>query len=87
MSTGAGSLTGIPLYHKAFDLPLDGVLHTSCPNFWKYGNPGESEEEFTNRMVKDLEDLILIEGPDTIAAFIAEPVMGTGGVIVPTRDY
>jgi L-2,4-diaminobutyrate transaminase len=87
VSAAAGSLTGIPLYHKAFDLPLDGVLHTSCPNFWKYGNPGESEEEFTNRMVKDLEDLILIEGPDTIAAFIAEPVMGTGGVIVPTRDY
>jgi len=87
VSAAAGSLTGIPLYHKAFDLPLDGVLHTSCPNFWKYGNPGESEEEFTNRMVKDLEDLIIIEGPGTIAAFIAEPVMGTGGVIVPTRDY
>ena len=87
VSAAAGSLTGIPLYHKAFDLPLDGVLHTSCPNFWKFGNPDESEEEFTNRMVKDLEDLILIEGPDTIAAFIAEPVMGTGGVIIPTRDY
>ena len=87
VSAAAGSLTGIPLYHKAFDLPLDGVLHTSCPNFWKFGNPDESEEEFTNRMVKDLEDLILIEGPETIAAFIAEPVMGTGGVIIPTRDY
>ena len=87
VSAAAGSLTGIPLYHKAFDLPFDGILHTSCPNFWKYGNSGESEEEFTNRMVKDLEDLILSEGPDTVAAFIAEPVMGTGGVIVPTREY
>ena len=87
VSAAAGSLTGIPLFHKAFDLPFDGILHTSCPNFWKYGNSGESEEEFTNRMVKDLEDLILSEGPDTVAAFIAEPVMGTGGVIVPTREY
>jgi len=86
-SAAAGSLTGIPVYHKAFDLPFDGILHTSCPNFWKFGNPNESEEEFTNRMVKDLEDLILKEGPDTIGGFIAEPVMGTGGVIVPTREY
>ncbi|MBE04672.1 MAG: aspartate aminotransferase family protein [Gammaproteobacteria bacterium] len=86
-SAAAGSLTGIPVYHKAFDLPFDGILHTSCPNFWKFGNPNESEEEFTNRMVKDLEDLILKEGPDTIGGFIAEPVMGTGGVIVPTKEY
>ena len=86
-SAAAGSLTGIPVYHKAFDLPFDGILHTSCPNFWKFGNLNESEEEFTNRMVKDLEDLILKEGPDTIGGFIAEPVMGTGGVIVPTREY
>ena len=87
VSAAAGSLTGIPLYHKAFDLPFDGVLHTSCPNYWKYGNPGESEEEFTSRMINDLEKLILSEDPDTIAAFIAEPVMGTGGVIIPTQDY
>ena len=87
VSAAAGSLTGIPLYHKAFDLPFDGVLHTSCPNFWKFGNPGETEEEFTDRMIKDLEDLILREGPETVAAFIAEPVMGTGGVIIPTREY
>ncbi|MBJ26899.1 MAG: aspartate aminotransferase family protein [Alphaproteobacteria bacterium] len=86
-SAAAGSLTGIPVYHKAFDLPFDGVLHTSCPNYWKFGEPNESEEEFTSRMLKDLEDLILKEGPDTIAGFIAEPIMGTGGVIVPTREY
>lgn len=83
----SGSLTGIPSYHKAFDLPVDGVLHTSCPHYYGFGQPGESEAAFADRMVADLEALIAREGGETIAAFIAEPVMGTGGVFLPPADY
>ena len=83
----AGSLTGIPAFHKAFDLPIEGVLHTSCPHFYRFAESGEDEEAFTARMVSDLEALIAREGADTIAAFIAEPVMGTGGGFVPPKGY
>lgn len=83
----AGSLTGIAAYHKAFDLPIPDVLHTSCPHYYTFGLPGESEQVFSDRMVADLEALIAREGGDTIAAFIAEPVMGTGGVFLPPADY
>lgn len=83
----SGSLTGIPSYHTAFDLPVDGVIHVSCPHFYQFATEGEREAEFTARMVRELEETIAREGPDTIAAFIAEPVMGTGGVIVPTPGY
>ena len=83
----AASLTGIPSYHKAFDLPIADVLHTSCPHHYGFGLPGESEQAFSDRMVADLEALIAREGADTIAAFIAEPVMGTGGVFLPPADY
>ena len=83
----AGSLTGIPLYHKAFDLPFEGVLHTECPHYWREGLEGESEEDFADRMAASLEAMIEREGPETVAAFIAEPVMGTGGVIVPGGGY
>ena len=86
-TAAAGSLTGIPLYHKAFDLPFDGVLHTACPHYWRYGNEGESEEQFAQRMADELEALILKEGSETVAAFIAEPAMGTGGVIIPEGGY
>ncbi len=87
VSAAAGSLTGIPMYHKAFDLPLDGVLHTTCPHYYREGRPGETEEAFAERMANELEALIQREGPETCAAFIAEPVMGTGGVIVPPKGY
>ena len=83
----AGSLTGISSYHKAFDLPMPDVLHTSCPHYYGFSRPGEDEQSFSDRMVADLEALILREGGDTIAAFIAEPVMGTGGVFLPPADY
>jgi len=82
-----GSLTGLPLFHKAFDLPLDRVLHTQCPHYWKYAEPGMSEEEFTNDCAARLEALIVAEGPDTVAAFIGEPFMGTGGLIPPPKGY
>jgi L-2,4-diaminobutyrate transaminase len=87
LTFAAASLTGIPAYHKAFDLPIEGVLHTSCPHYYRFGKPGESESEFTDRMIAELEALIEREGADTIAAFIAEPVMGTGGVLLPPKGY
>ncbi len=83
----SASLTGLPYNHKHFDLPVDRILHTSTPHFWRNGQEGETEAEFSTRMADDLEQMILREGPDTVAAFIAEPVMGAGGVIVPPKSY
>ena len=87
LTYAAGSLTGIPVYHKAFDLPVPDVLHTSCPHYFRYANAGESEAAFADRMVSEVEALIAKEGADTIAAFIAEPIMGTGGVLLPPKGY
>jgi L-2,4-diaminobutyrate transaminase len=87
LTAAAGSLTGIPMFHKAFDLPLPGVFHTSCPHFFRFGEAGEDEDAFTRRMVGDLKELIHREGPETVAAFIAEPIMGTGGAFIPPRGY
>ena len=87
LTYAAGSLTGIAAFHKAFDLPIEGVLHTSCPHFYRFAEHDEDEEAFTARMVNDLEALIAREGPETIAAFIAEPIMGTGGVFLPPKGY
>ncbi len=81
------SLTGLPVFHADFDLPMARVVHTSAPHYYRYGAPGETEEEFADRMARDLEELILAEGPETVAAFFAEPVMGAGGVIVPPKGY
>ncbi|KGN54978.1 gamma aminobutyrate transaminase 2 [Cucumis sativus] len=83
----AASLTGIPALHQQFDLPVPFVLHTDCPHFWRYHLPGETEEEFSTRLANNLENLILKEGPETVAAFIAEPVIGSGGVILPPATY
>src|SRR5689334_6197287 len=83
----AGSMTGLLPNHTDFDLPVGGVLRTDCPSHYLYGLPGESEGAFVDRLVGNLEQMIIREGPDTIAAFIAEPVNGAGGVIVPPRDY
>jgi L-2,4-diaminobutyrate transaminase len=87
LTAAAGSLTGIPGFHKAFDLPLPGVLHTACPHFFRFGQASEDEDAFTRRMVAELKDLIHREGAETVAAFIGEPVMGTGGAFVPPRGY
>ncbi len=83
----AASMTGLPYNHADFDLPVDRIKHTSTPHFWREGQPGETEAEFSARLAQDLRDLIEAEGPETIAAFIAEPVMGAGGVIVPPEGY
>ena len=87
VTIAAASLTGLPYNHRSFDLPLDRVLHTTCPHYWKEGRDGESEEQFATRCAEDLDALIQREGPDTVAAFWAEPVMGAGGVVVPPRGY
>jgi L-2,4-diaminobutyrate transaminase len=87
LSYASGSLTGIPAYHTAFDMPLPGVLHAACPHFYRFGRDGEAEAEFTDRMIEDLTTLIDREGAHTVAAFIAEPVMGTGGVLLPPTGY
>jgi 4-aminobutyrate--pyruvate transaminase len=83
----SGSLTGLAPNHTDFDLPVGGVLRTDCPSHYLFGMRGESEHAFVDRLVGNLEQLIIREGPDTIAAFIAEPVNGAGGVIVPPRGY
>jgi 4-aminobutyrate--pyruvate transaminase len=83
----SASLTGLSTVHRGFDLPLPGFLHVGTPHFYRYGRPGESEEQFAERLAQELEALIIREGPETIAAFVAEPVMGAGGVIVPPAAY
>lgn len=87
VTIAAASITGLPRNHESFDLPLDRMVHTSCPSYVHFGLEGESEAEFTARLLKDLEDLIRKEGPETIAAFWGEPVMGAGGVLVPPAGY
>ena len=86
-TVAAASLSGLGVFHADFDLPIAGMLHTDCPHHWKYAEAGESEEAYASRVVRSLEDLIEREGPDTIAAFIAEPVMGAGGVLIPPATY
>ncbi|MGY4303328.1 4-aminobutyrate--pyruvate transaminase [Bradyrhizobium sp. USDA 4369] len=87
ITIAAGSLTGLQANQRGFDLPLPFAKHLTCPHYYRFGLPGESEEAFTERLAKELEDLILSEGPDTVAAFIGEPLMGAGGVIVPPVNY
>ncbi|MBC7103628.1 MAG: aminotransferase class III-fold pyridoxal phosphate-dependent enzyme [Parvibaculum sp.] len=87
VTVASGSLTGLPANHRDFDLPIAGMLHTGCPHYYRYAEPGETEDEFTTRLTKSLEDMILREDPDTVAAFIAEPIMGAGGVVIPPAGY
>ncbi|MGH8249889.1 MAG: aminotransferase [Steroidobacteraceae bacterium] len=83
----SSSLTGIAKNHAAFDLPLPGFLHTHDPNYSRDHLPGESEAQFVDRILSDLESMILTEGPDTIMAFMAEPCTAGGGVIIPPAGY
>ena len=87
VTVAGGSLTGQPHVHADFDLPIAGILHTDCPSYYHFGKDDESVEQFVERIAGNLEVLIQREGPETVGAFFAEPVMGAGGVIVPPPGY
>ncbi|MCW9043850.1 MAG: aspartate aminotransferase family protein [Pseudopelagicola sp.] len=82
-----GSLTGLELFHKKFDLPVEQVIHTDAPYYFRRENLDQTEAEFVAECVASLEELIAREGADTIAAFIGEPVLGTGGIVPPPAGY
>ena len=87
VTLAAGSLTGLAPFHKHFDLPIPCILHTDAPYYYRDAREGESEDDYTTRLANNLSDLIAAEGAETIAAFIAEPVPGAGGVLVPPAGY
>ena len=87
VTVATASLTGLPNNHRDFDLPIENIRHADCPHHYRYAKPGESEEAFATRLAESLESQILREGPDTVAAFIGEPLMGAGGVILPPATY
>ena len=87
VTIASASLTGLPYNHRSFDLPLPGFVHTMTPHHYHGAEPGETEEAFASRCAEALDQLIIAEGPDTVAAMFAEPIMGAGGVIVPPRTY
>ncbi len=87
VTVAAASLTGLPNNHRDFDLPISPVRHTDCPHHYRFAKPGESEEDFATRLAESLDAQILREDPETVAAFIAEPVMGAGGVVLPPATY
>ncbi len=87
VTIATASLTGLAPNHRDFDLPIENVRHADCPHHYRYGKPEESEEDFATRLAESLDAQIQREDPDTVAAFIAEPVMGAGGVIVPPKTY
>jgi L-2,4-diaminobutyrate transaminase len=86
-SVMSGSLTGLPVFHTAFDLPVRPVLHTSTPHHYWGAEAGMSEREFSKKCAEELDAMIEREGPETVAAFIGEPVLGTGGIIPPPDGY
>ena len=83
----SGSLTGLKVYHDRFHLPLDGFLHTEAPHYLRRPDADMSEAQFTDYLIDALQDMIAREGADTIAAFIGEPVLGTGGIVPPPEGY
>ncbi len=87
VTAAAASMSGLATMHQHFDLPLPGIVRVGCPHLYQFGLPGESEGQFVDRLAQELEDTIVREGPETVAAFIAEPVQGAGGVIVPPPGY
>lgn len=87
VTIATGCLTGLPTFRNGFDTPLEQVRHVTCPHYYRQKIDGESEQQFSSRLAEELEQLILREGPETVAAFIAEPIMAGGGVIVPPDDY
>ena len=82
----AMSITGVKFDHIGFDIEEELVHHISCPNPYRRPND-QSIEAFCDEKIQELEDKILELGPDNVAAFFAEPIMGAGGVIVPPEGY
>lgn len=87
VTVASASMTGLPAQHKLFDLPADGFFHIDTPHFYRGALKDESEEQYVNRLTQNLDNLIIKEGPENIAAMIAEPLMGAGGVIIPPKNY
>jgi 4-aminobutyrate--pyruvate transaminase len=87
VTAAAASMSGIPVMHQHFDLPLPGIVRVGCPHHYQFAEAGESESAFVERLASELEETIQREGPDTVAAFIAEPVQGAGGVVIPPPGY
>ena len=87
VTIAAASLCGLPANHQEFDLPIANFLHTDCPHAYRFAQPGETDEAFATRLAESLENMILEEGPETVAAFFAEPILGAGGVLVPPATY
>src|SRR5579885_756425 len=87
VTVASASLTGLPNNHRDFDLPIANIIHVDCPHWYRFAQAGESEEAFASRLAESLDQRILKEGPDTVAAMIGEPVMGAGGVILPPATY
>jgi L-2,4-diaminobutyrate transaminase len=83
----SGSMTGMKFYHDYMDLPVGGILHTGVPHHYWGAQPGETEEQFSLRRARELDELIMREGPETVGGFIAEPVLGTGGLTPPPAGY
>ncbi|AJY45656.1 aminotransferase [Martelella endophytica] len=82
-----GSLTGLAGFQRKFDLPLERVFHTTAPYYFRRKDLAMSEADFVAHCVEELELRIEREGADTIAAFIGEPVLGTGGIVPPPEGY
>jgi 4-aminobutyrate--pyruvate transaminase len=87
VTVASASLTGLPNNHRDFDLPITNILHVDCPHWYRFAQPGESEEAFSTRLAESLDRRIVSEGPDTVAAMIGEPIMGAGGVVLPPATY
>ncbi|MGB8181788.1 MAG: aspartate aminotransferase family protein [Stellaceae bacterium] len=87
VTVASASLSGLPNNHRSFDLPIANIRHADCPHHYRFAHPGEGEEDFATRLAENLDLMIQREDPETVAAFIAEPVMGAGGVIMPPRTY
>ncbi len=87
VTAAAASMSGLTVMQQHFDLPLEGIVRVGSPNYYQFGQTGESEAQFVDRLVRELEETILHEGPQTVAAFIAEPVQAAGGVLLPAAGY
>jgi 4-aminobutyrate---pyruvate transaminase len=87
VTIAAASLTAMPYVQTDFDVPIPNIIHTGAPHHYRFAEPGESEADFVDRLARELEELIQREGPETVAAFIGEPLQGAGGVLVPPPGY